>query len=82
MSIGIYSYVGDITFGINADFDAFPDVEVLASGIRAGMDELLELAGTPEESPTPGRRRRTSTRTTGTPTRSSTRSSRSAKSSS
>jgi diacylglycerol O-acyltransferase / wax synthase len=82
MSIGIYSYVGDITFGINADFDAFPDVEVLASGIRAGMDELLELAGTPEESPTPGGRRRTSTRTTGTPTRSSTRSSRSAKSSS
>jgi WS/DGAT/MGAT family acyltransferase len=81
ISIGIYSYVGDITFGINADFDAIPDVEVLAGGIRAGIDELLELAGGRQESPAPGRRRRTSTRKTGTSAHSSTGSSRSAKSS-
>jgi hypothetical protein len=52
VSIGIFSYLGAITFGINADFDAFPDVDVLAHGIHAGMAELLELA----ESTTDGRR--------------------------
>ena len=68
-SIGIYSYVGDITFGINADFDAFPDVQVLADGICAGMAELLELAAAEEE---PARRpaRRPRKRTTGTTARS------------
>jgi diacylglycerol O-acyltransferase len=45
ISIGIYSYVGDVTFGINADFDAFPDVDVLADGICTGMAELLDAAG-------------------------------------
>jgi diacylglycerol O-acyltransferase / wax synthase len=47
VSIGIYSYLGDVTFGINADFDAFPDVDVLSEGIGRGMRELLELADTP-----------------------------------
>jgi diacylglycerol O-acyltransferase len=69
LSIGIYSYVGDITFGINADFDAFPDVEVLADGICAGMGELIELADVREErAPRPARRPRK--RTTGPTTRS------------
>ncbi len=44
VSIGIFSYLNSMTFGINADFDAFPDVDVLARGIRAGIDELLERA--------------------------------------
>jgi len=43
-SIGIFSYLNTMTFGINADFDAFPDVDVLAAGIRRGIDELKELA--------------------------------------
>ena len=51
-SIGIFSYQKTMTFGINADFDAFPDVDVLSGGIRSGIEELLELAraekGTPE----------------------------------
>ncbi|MCW2634720.1 MAG: putative Acyltransferase [Blastococcus sp.] len=45
-SIGIFSYLNTMTFGINADFDAFPDVEVLSGGIRAGIEELLDLAAT------------------------------------
>ena len=45
ISIGIFSYLNTMTFGINADFDAFPDVDVLAGGIRRGVDELKELAG-------------------------------------
>ncbi len=44
VSIGIFSYLNTMTFGINADFDAFPDVDVLSDGIRAGLDELLGLA--------------------------------------
>jgi WS/DGAT/MGAT family acyltransferase len=43
-SIGIFSYLNTMTFGINADFDAFPDIEVLSGGIRAGIEELLALA--------------------------------------
>jgi hypothetical protein len=43
VSIGIFSYLNTMTFGINADFDAFPDVDVLAGGIRRGVDELTEL---------------------------------------
>jgi hypothetical protein len=44
VSIGIFSYLDSMTFGINADFDAFPDVDVLARGIRAGLDELVAVA--------------------------------------
>lgn len=44
VSIGIFSYLRAMTFGINADFDAFPDVEVLADGIGAGMRELVAVA--------------------------------------
>jgi WS/DGAT/MGAT family acyltransferase len=44
ISIGIFSYLSSMTFGINADFDAFPDVDVLAGGIRRGLEELLERA--------------------------------------
>jgi WS/DGAT/MGAT family acyltransferase len=44
ISIGIVSYLDQLNFGVNADFDAEPDVAVLTRGIRAGFDELLALA--------------------------------------
>jgi WS/DGAT/MGAT family acyltransferase len=44
VSIGIFSYLSSMTFGINADFDAFPDVDVLSRGICTGVSELLEAA--------------------------------------
>jgi hypothetical protein len=44
ISIGIFSYQHAMSMGINADFDAFPDIDVLADGIRAGVDELVEEA--------------------------------------
>ncbi|MGY1786393.1 WS/DGAT/MGAT family O-acyltransferase [Geodermatophilus sp. SYSU D00698] len=44
ISIGIFSYLNSMTFGINADFDAFPDVDVLAEGICRGIAELVGLA--------------------------------------
>jgi hypothetical protein len=43
-SIGIFSYLNTMTFGINADFDGYPDVEVLSTGIRRGIDQLLKVA--------------------------------------
>jgi diacylglycerol O-acyltransferase / wax synthase len=44
VSIGIFSYLNTMTFGINADFDAFPDVDVLSGGIRKGIEELMDIA--------------------------------------
>jgi WS/DGAT/MGAT family acyltransferase len=44
VTIGIYSYQGEMTFGINADFDSFPDIDVLADGIGQGVAGLAELA--------------------------------------
>jgi WS/DGAT/MGAT family acyltransferase len=44
ISIGIFSYLDTMTFGINADFDSFPDIDVLSEGVRHGVDELLALA--------------------------------------
>jgi hypothetical protein len=44
-SIGIFSYLNTMTFGINADFDGYPDVDVLSGGIRRGIEQLLAIAG-------------------------------------
>jgi diacylglycerol O-acyltransferase / wax synthase len=40
ISVAIYSYLDRVTFGITADYDAVPDVSVLAKGIRRGLAEL------------------------------------------
>ena len=45
VSIGIFSYLNTMTFGINADFDSFPDVDLLSGGIRRGLEELMDVAG-------------------------------------
>src|SRR5207244_6943250 len=44
-AVGILSYLDQLNFGVTGDFDALPDVGVLAGGIRAGVDELLAVAG-------------------------------------
>jgi diacylglycerol O-acyltransferase / wax synthase len=41
ISIGILSYLGQLNFGLNADFDSVPDIGVLTAGIRKGVRELL-----------------------------------------
>ena len=40
ISIAIFSYLERFTFGITADRDAVPDLNVLAKGIRRGLAEL------------------------------------------
>jgi diacylglycerol O-acyltransferase / wax synthase len=42
--VAIYSYDGGLGFGVTGDFDAAPDVGVLAAGIERGMAELLRAA--------------------------------------
>ncbi|MFD0686724.1 WS/DGAT/MGAT family O-acyltransferase [Actinomadura fibrosa] len=42
--VAIFSYEGRLTFGLTGDFDGMPDLDVLASGIRAGFDELRRRA--------------------------------------
>jgi WS/DGAT/MGAT family acyltransferase len=42
--VGILSYDGTLHFGLFADRDAFPDVEVLAAGIDDAFAELRKLA--------------------------------------
>ncbi|HEX8869488.1 MAG TPA: WS/DGAT domain-containing protein, partial [Lentzea sp.] len=49
ITVGIFSYLDKFTFGINADFDGVPDVQLLADGIRAGFDEMVALAAEAEE---------------------------------
>ena len=43
--IAIMSYNGKLNFGLLADFDAMPDLEVIAAGISSSLDELRVAAG-------------------------------------
>ncbi|MCW2914535.1 MAG: wax ester/triacylglycerol synthase family O-acyltransferase [Actinomycetia bacterium] len=47
IATAIFSYLGKLNFGLSGDFDGMPDLEILAKGIRAGFDELLDLATKP-----------------------------------
>jgi diacylglycerol O-acyltransferase / wax synthase len=42
--IGIFSYDGGVHFGITADYDSVPDIDVLRDGISAGVEELVVAA--------------------------------------
>ncbi len=47
ISIAIFSYNGEVNFGITGDYDSTPDLDVLTAGIENGMSRLIELAGEP-----------------------------------
>jgi acyltransferase, WS/DGAT/MGAT len=49
VGIAVVSYDGDVVFGLNADRDGVPDLEVLSAGITA---ELANLRGLVHERPT------------------------------
>ena len=42
--ISIFTYCGNVTFGITGDYGTTPDLEVLAHGIEDGISELLAAA--------------------------------------
>jgi len=44
LSIALFSYAGSLDWGINADWDLMPDVDVFVEAIRGSVRELLEAA--------------------------------------
>jgi len=42
--VSIFTYCGNVTFGITGDFAANPDPSVLAHGIEDGISELNKAA--------------------------------------
>jgi diacylglycerol O-acyltransferase len=47
VGIAIVSYDGQVSFGLNADRDSMPDLDVLADVIEAAITELPELIAPP-----------------------------------
>jgi WS/DGAT/MGAT family acyltransferase len=58
LAVAAMSYEGRMNFGLLADYDALPDLDQIAEGIRAELDELVALATGPL-----GRRRSRTTKT-------------------
>jgi diacylglycerol O-acyltransferase len=57
LGIAIMSYDGRLAFGFNADYDAVPDLELLAAQLAEALDEMAAAAGLPPgRPPRPGRR--------------------------
>ncbi|HEX9994959.1 MAG TPA: wax ester/triacylglycerol synthase family O-acyltransferase [Acidimicrobiales bacterium] len=44
VGVAIFSYAGEVSFGVTGDFDHAPDVQVLCDGILEGVAELLKRA--------------------------------------
>ncbi len=44
MSIAVMSYCGRINFGVLADYDAVPDIQVIADGLSDARDDLLDAS--------------------------------------
>ena len=44
IGVAIFSYDGQVNFGVTGDFDTAPDIEVLCHGIEDGMAELIALS--------------------------------------
>jgi WS/DGAT C-terminal domain len=51
--VAIFSYDGQVTFGVTGDVDGARDVWTLARGIEDGMAELLEAAHPAESGTSP-----------------------------
>src|ERR1700761_7907629 len=58
LGIAIMSYNGQLNFGLNADYDAMPDLEALADELRASTEELAAAAGVDSPEGARGRSRR------------------------
>jgi diacylglycerol O-acyltransferase / wax synthase len=47
VGVAIFSYVGDLTFGVTGDYDSMADLDTLVRGIGEGVDELHRIAAAP-----------------------------------
>jgi diacylglycerol O-acyltransferase / wax synthase len=57
LAVGVTSYDGGVYFGLNADRDALPDLDVLAQCLPEALDELLDSASGARPRAPRGRRR-------------------------
>lgn len=55
LAVAIMSYDGSIDYGLLGDYDALPDIGVIAEGIEEGLGELIEAARISRGSRTPSR---------------------------
>ena len=53
ISIAIFSYDGDLYFGVTGDYDSSSDIDILTAGVERSMDELLALVPAREASEAP-----------------------------
>ena len=59
LSVGVTSYDGAVYYGITADRDALPDIEVLGQCVRDALDELVDSASDSRPRAPRGRRKPT-----------------------
>ena len=45
IGVAIFSYDGQVNFGVTGDYDTAPDIDVLCRGIDDTMASLLKLSG-------------------------------------
>ena len=51
LAVAIMSYNGGIDYGLLGDYDALPDIDVIADGIDASLKELLDAAARAQAAP-------------------------------
>jgi WS/DGAT/MGAT family acyltransferase len=51
LGLAVFSYDGQAFFCLNADRNSVPDVEIVTSGMREALQQLVELAGEHRSSP-------------------------------
>jgi diacylglycerol O-acyltransferase / wax synthase len=71
VAVAIFSYDGELSFGVSGDYDTAPDIDVLCEGIERGVSQLVTLTGKATETATaapPAARPATPTKPTSTST--------------
>ena len=48
LGVALMSYNGQLNFGPTADFDALPDVEMLAEELESSIEEIAAAASVPD----------------------------------
>jgi diacylglycerol O-acyltransferase len=51
IGIAIFSYNGEVNFGITGDYDTTADLDVLTAGIEDGMAQMVKLSGSDAGAP-------------------------------
>jgi hypothetical protein len=41
VTVAIFSYDGQVNYGVTGDYDAAPDIDVLCRGVEKGLADLL-----------------------------------------